>query len=92
MSSQLASFQGEQSGPQLSDVGTMLQPNAGEYFEPEADTSSVASANIGEWATVEETLTPYVILETCTAQLGALTTLIGLYNSTDLSSLEERVR
>lgn len=56
------------------------------------DMSSTASSAGGEWATVEEPLTPGTILETCTAQLGALTTLLGLYEPTDLANIEPRTR
>lgn len=45
-----------------------------------------------EWATVEEPLTPESILETCTAQLGALSTLLGLYTPLDLASIEKKAQ
>ncbi|KAJ4383883.1 hypothetical protein N0V86_000726 [Didymella sp. IMI 355093] len=46
----------------------------------------------GEWATVEEPVTPTTILETCTAQLGALITLLGLYTPEDLPSIEKKAQ
>jgi hypothetical protein len=46
----------------------------------------------GEWATVEEPVTPTAILETCTAQLGALITLLGLYTPEDLPSIEKKAQ
>lgn len=60
--------------------------------EPEADTTSSTSEGPGEWATVEEPITPESILETCTAQLGALTTLLGLYDPSDLSNMEKKAQ
>lgn len=66
------------------------QPNA---QEQDMETSSASSDGPGDWATVEEPVTPETILETCTAQLGALTSLVGLYDpSTDLSNIEKRVQ
>ncbi|KNG46237.1 hypothetical protein DDE82_008113 [Stemphylium lycopersici] len=66
------------------------QPEAQE--KDEKTESSDAEAP-GDWATVEEPLTPEAILETCTAQLNALTTLLGLYNpALDLSSIEKKAQ
>jgi hypothetical protein len=76
--------------PDDADIKTNL--NAGMNVEKEADTASEASSGAGEWATVEEALSPEVILETCTAQLGALTTLLGLYGTAELSTLEKRIQ
>ncbi len=57
------------------------------------ETESNTSDAPGEWATIEEPLTPESILETCTAQLNALTTLLGLYTpTTDLSSIEKKAQ
>jgi hypothetical protein len=58
--------------------------------EEEDDTASSLSEAPGDWATVEEPITPETILETCTAQLGALTTLLGLYDPSDLSNIEKK--
>ncbi|KAF2856751.1 hypothetical protein T440DRAFT_550091 [Plenodomus tracheiphilus IPT5] len=61
--------------------------------EEDIDTASPASEGPGDWATVEEPLTPESILETCTAQLGALTTLLGLYDpNIDLPSIEKKAQ
>lgn len=57
----------------------------------DADTDS-ASDGPGEWATVEEPVTPMTILETCTAQLGALISLLGLYTPEDLPSIEKKAQ
>ena len=51
-----------------------------------------ASEGPGDWATVEEPVTPTTILETCTAQLGALITLLGLYTPEDLPSIEKKAQ
>lgn len=65
------------------------QPEA----QDDAKTESSDAEAPGDWATVEEPLTPESILETCTAQLSALTTLIGLYNpALDLSSIEKKAQ
>ncbi|KAH8726793.1 hypothetical protein GQ44DRAFT_738568 [Phaeosphaeriaceae sp. PMI808] len=58
--------------------------------DDETETASGSSEAPGDWATVEEPLTPEAILETCTAQLGALTALLGLYDPSDLSNIEKR--
>jgi hypothetical protein len=58
--------------------------------EEEAETASSSSEAPGDWATVEEPVTPETILETCTAQLSALTTLLGLYDPSDLSNIEKK--
>ncbi|KAL6703801.1 hypothetical protein ACN47E_009100 [Coniothyrium glycines] len=55
------------------------------------DTVSSTSDTPGDWATVEEPVTLESILETCTAQLSALTNLLGLYDpNVDLSSIEKK--
>lgn len=59
--------------------------------EDDVDTDS-ASEGPGDWATVEEPVTPTTILETCTAQLGALITLLGLYTPEDLPSIEKKAQ
>lgn len=65
-----------------------------EPTQPEVmDTSSAASDNAGEWATIVEPLTPEVLLETCTALLGALSSLIVEthdYNFADIQSRLEQ--
>jgi hypothetical protein len=60
--------------------------------EQDMEAASASSEAGGDWATVEEPLTPENILETCTAQLGALTTLLGLYSSEDLASIEKKAQ
>ncbi|KAI4929393.1 uncharacterized protein J4E92_005057 [Alternaria infectoria] len=71
--------------------GERQQP--AETQEQDMKTDSGASETPGDWATVEEPLTPTSILETCTAQLSTLTTLLGLYNpATDLSSIEKKAQ
>ncbi|KAH7402707.1 hypothetical protein BKA66DRAFT_7145 [Pyrenochaeta sp. MPI-SDFR-AT-0127] len=71
--------------------GERQQPAEGQ--SEDVDTDSISSEAPGDWATVEEPLTPESILETCTAQLSALTTLLGLYDPTvDLSSIEKRAQ
>ena len=60
--------------------------------EQNMEAASASSETGGDWATVEEPITPETILETCTAQLGALTTLIGLYSSADLASIEKKAQ
>ncbi|OAL05813.1 hypothetical protein IQ06DRAFT_211814 [Phaeosphaeriaceae sp. SRC1lsM3a] len=59
--------------------------------QEEDTTDALSSSEVpGDWATVEEPLTPETILETCTAQLGALTTLLGLYDPSDLANIEKK--
>jgi len=59
--------------------------------EEDMDTDSGTSEAAGDWATVEEPLTPESILDTCTVQLTALATLLGLYDpTTSLSNIEKR--
>lgn len=58
----------------------------------DAESASVSSEGPGDWATVEEPVTPATILETCTAQLGALVTLLGLYTPEDLPSIEKKAQ
>jgi hypothetical protein len=71
--------------------GERQQP--AEAQEEDMETDSGTSEAPGDWATVEEPLTPEGILETCTAQLSTLTTLLGLYNpATDLSSIEKKAQ
>lgn len=58
--------------------------------DQDAETASSSSEAPGDWATIEEPLTPEAILETCIAQLGALTTLLGLYDPSELSHIEKK--
>jgi hypothetical protein len=58
--------------------------------DAEDDAGETSSETAGDWATVEEPLTPETILETCTAQLGALTTLLGLYDPSDVANIEKK--
>lgn len=60
--------------------------------EQDAETGSTSSEGPGDWATVEEPITPEAILETCTAQLGALTALLGLYDPSEISNIEKRAQ
>lgn len=57
---------------------------------PEAamDSAGASPEAPEEWATVVEPITPDTILETCTAQLGAYTTLLDLYSTSDYGSIE----
>jgi hypothetical protein len=52
------------------------------------DPPSTSSAP-QEWAFIEEPLTPESILETCTAQLNALSTLLPLYTPSSLPNISE---
>ncbi|KAF1941266.1 hypothetical protein EJ02DRAFT_455334 [Clathrospora elynae] len=71
--------------------GERQQP--AEPQDEDMETTSGSSEAPGDWATVEEPLTPESILETCTAQLDALTTLLGLYDpATDLASIEKKAQ
>ncbi|KAH6620324.1 hypothetical protein C7974DRAFT_231148 [Boeremia exigua] len=70
--------------------GDRAQPT--EAKEREETESDSASEGPGDWATVEEPVTPTTILETCTAQLGALITLLGLYTPEDLPSIEKKAQ
>jgi len=59
--------------------------------EEDMETDSGTSEAAGDWATVEEPLTPESILDTCTVQLTALATLLGLYDpTTSLFNIEKR--
>ncbi|KAF2632523.1 hypothetical protein BU25DRAFT_76519 [Macroventuria anomochaeta] len=60
--------------------------------QDDTDAASLSSEGPGDWATVEEPVTPLTILETCTAQLGALITLLGLYTPDDLPSIEKKAQ
>ncbi|KAA8614606.1 hypothetical protein PtrSN002B_000119 [Pyrenophora tritici-repentis] len=63
-----------------------------ETQDEDMETDSGTSEAPGDWATVEEPLTPEDILDTCTVQLTALTTLLGLYDpAADLPNIEKRV-
>lgn len=65
---------------------------AGTTEHDNAESASSSSEGPGDWATVEEPVTPVTILETCTAQLGALITLLGLYTPEDLPSIEKKAQ
>ncbi|KAF2258380.1 hypothetical protein CC78DRAFT_549183 [Lojkania enalia] len=56
------------------------------------ETSSTISDERGDWATIIEPVTPETILETCTAQLEALSTLLCLYDPSDRHSLKRKVQ
>ena len=60
--------------------------------EDNMGSTTTSSEGPGDWATVEEPVTPLTILETCTAQLGALITLLGLYTPEDLPSIEKKAQ
>ncbi|PSN63190.1 hypothetical protein BS50DRAFT_648668 [Corynespora cassiicola Philippines] len=60
--------------------------------QEDMETESTASSGAGEWAHVVEPVTPETLLETCTAQLGALTTLLGLYDPSELANMEKRAQ
>ncbi|KAF1934093.1 uncharacterized protein M421DRAFT_112661 [Didymella exigua CBS 183.55] len=68
------------------------RPQPAEAKEQDDANTDSASEGPGDWATVEEPVTPITILETCTAQLGALITLIGLYTPEDLPSIEKKAQ
>ena len=69
------------------------QPANSQQEQEDMDTASASSEAPGDWATVEEPVTPETILETCIAQLGALTTLLGLYDpNTDLPSIQKKAQ
>ncbi|KAJ4374205.1 hypothetical protein N0V83_002946 [Neocucurbitaria cava] len=82
-----ASWEGERQQQQQADPER--EPERGE----DMDTTSTSSEAPGDWATVEEPVTPETILDTCTVQLAALTTLLGLYDpNTDLGSIEKKAQ
>jgi hypothetical protein len=88
---EIARAQAEQEVEEQDDL--LQQGDASEADREEnTETSSTASSAPGEWATVEEPLTPETILETCTAQLNALAALLGLYDPAELCNIEERVQ
>lgn len=92
MALQWKNLQNEQSDAPADDGGVSLIADTGTDVEKNIDAASEGSSATGEWATVEEALSPEVILETCTAQLGVLTTLLGLYDTAELPNLEKRVQ
>lgn len=67
-------------------------PLEGAEVDGDAETASALSETPGDWATVEEPITPETILETCTAQLSALMTLLGLYDPSDLPNIEKKAQ
>ncbi|KAF1973048.1 hypothetical protein BU23DRAFT_554587 [Bimuria novae-zelandiae CBS 107.79] len=91
ISSEIAELQSQANNALSDSAAAMTEANAEVYSENDMEASS-ASSTAGEWATIEEPLTPEVILETCTAQLSALTTLIGLFDLGDLPALEQRAK
>ncbi|KAF2738419.1 hypothetical protein EJ04DRAFT_509582 [Polyplosphaeria fusca] len=91
----LASQQHEYEETQAQITEALAAQQSEDDFIPEEQASvgpledgSVEGA--GEWATVIEPVTPESMLETCTAQLEALTTLLGLYDLAELQSVEWR--
>jgi hypothetical protein len=70
--------------------GNGVSLNDARAEEEEAEMASASSEAAGDWATVEEPLTLEAVLETCTAQLGALTTLLGLYDPSDVANIEKK--
>lgn len=88
MMSELAYLQNKQSDGAERDINA----HTAEINSKDMDTSTGASSEAGEWATVEEAVTPTVMLETCAAQLDTLTTLVGLYELSDLSALEQQAK
>lgn len=81
---EIAKAKASQENDDIGQAGYATQvPN-----EESMETSSTSSDAPGEWATVVEPVTPETILETCIAQLGALTTLLGLYDPSDLPAIE----
>jgi hypothetical protein len=91
MGTEIANAQIEQGAHEQKDMraqGDMSEANKQDEMETASETSSAP----GEWATIEEPLTPETILETCTAQLSALATLLTLYDPADLPSIEPRAQ
>ncbi|KAF2000283.1 hypothetical protein P154DRAFT_492381 [Amniculicola lignicola CBS 123094] len=81
------------SGVEGEDGGIELGPKSSETNAQESmETSSTPSEGPGEWATVVEAITPETLLDTCTAQLGALTTLLSLYDPSDLAAIEAKAQ
>ncbi|KAF2709788.1 hypothetical protein K504DRAFT_467729 [Pleomassaria siparia CBS 279.74] len=72
----------------LSEDQGVSEQEAVQNEEAMETESTSGSSTPGDWATVVEPLTPTSILETCTAQLAALTTLLSLYDPSDLPSIE----
>ncbi|KAJ4286301.1 hypothetical protein N0V90_013335 [Kalmusia sp. IMI 367209] len=87
---ELANVQEEQSSMSR-DTADPIKNKIAEADVQEENMDTSDSPATTEWATVEEALTPEVILETCTAQLDTLVTLIGLYDPADLAAFEKRV-
>jgi hypothetical protein len=84
----LEEFQGafERDLQKQKDLGTSV---------PEQESMEIESSepeSPGDWAHVIEPVTPSTILETCTAQIAALTTLLGLYDPADLANIEARAQ
>jgi tetratricopeptide (TPR) repeat protein len=67
-------------------------------MEAAAPTTSTTAAEESipdapsEYATVEEPVTPETLLETCSAHLGALTTLLTLYEPSELPTIDKKAR
>lgn len=85
----IAKAQAEQ---EQQDPAQLQQGTAEASRQDDMETSSTTSSTPGDWAVVEEPLTPETILETCTAQLDVLTLLLGLYDLPDLPSIEPRAQ
>ncbi|KAF2205932.1 hypothetical protein GQ43DRAFT_361355 [Delitschia confertaspora ATCC 74209] len=75
----------------LQDASTPEQAVAASVNQDSIETTSAMSDPPGEWATVIEPVTPETILETCIAQLSALTDLVGLYDPSDSEKLRPEV-
>ncbi|KAH7126838.1 hypothetical protein B0J11DRAFT_579266 [Dendryphion nanum] len=73
---------------QEQDQDQEVSPSGYDARRGSSGASSTSSSAPGDWATVIEPLTPESILETCTAQLGAMTTLISLYGSAEFGNTE----
>lgn len=88
MQAEIAKAQASGEYQEAWEGGGVPLDNAQAEEETETDSSELEAP--GDWATVEEPVTPETILETCTAQLGALTTLLGLYDPSDVSNIEKK--
>ena len=90
--SELAELSSKHNGSPSNDRDLVTESHAASDEQNDMLDIARDSSITEEWAVVEEALTPESILETCTAQLGALTTLLGLYDLEDLPSLEQRTK
>lgn len=81
-----------QASGEYQDAWEGARPQTSEAQDNEMDTTSTTSDGPGDWAVVEEPLTPESILETCIAQLSAITNLLSLCNpNIDLANIEKVV-